>query len=110
MAREGDNKNYEYYAPIQTISGQIIVKPNSFGQATVITLGILTCQCNAFLQNSWSGSIETIKNELANVSTFTATMDHMDLRSCNYDDGSINLAETRILEEETSQKDNIHLG
>ena len=37
-------------------------------------------------------------------------MDHTDLISCNSDDGSINLAEPRILAIETSQKDNLHLG
>ena len=34
----------------------------------------------------------------------------MDLISRNSDDGSINLAEPRILAAETSHKDNIHLG
>ena len=37
-------------------------------------------------------------------------MDHMDLISRNSDDGSINLADPRILTAETSQKDNLHLG
>ena len=41
MDREGDNKNDEYYVLIQTRSDRKIVKPNSFGQATVIALGIL---------------------------------------------------------------------
>ena len=64
MAREGDNDNYEYYLLIQTRSGQRIVKPNSFGQAAVIVLFLLTFQFNALLQNSRLGSIQTIKNEL----------------------------------------------
>ena len=62
MAQEGDNENDEYYVPIQTRSGQIIVKTNRFGQAAAIALGLLTCQCNAFLQNLRPISIETIKN------------------------------------------------
>ena len=37
-------------------------------------------------------------------------MDHMDLISRNCDDGSINLADPRIIVAETSQKDNHHLG
>ena len=37
-------------------------------------------------------------------------MDHMDLISRNYDDGSINLADPRILEAKNSQKDNPHFG
>ena len=37
-------------------------------------------------------------------------MDHMDMISCNSDDGYINLADPIILEAETSQKDNLHLG
>ena len=37
-------------------------------------------------------------------------MDHIDLISHNYDDGSINLANPEILAAETSQKDNLHLG
>ena len=36
-------------------------------------------------------------------------MDHMDMISRNYDDGSINLAYPIILAAETSQKDNLHL-
>ena len=44
MAREGDNDNYEYNVPIQTISGQRIGKPNRFVQAAAIALDILTCQ------------------------------------------------------------------
>ena len=55
-----------------------------------------------------SGSIEKIKNELANVSIFKATMDHMYLKSHNFDDGSIELADPRIIAAETSQKDNLH--
>ena len=62
MARGGDNDNYSCYVPIQTISGQIIVNPDRFGQAAAISLGLLTCQCNTFLQTSRPGSIETIKN------------------------------------------------
>ena len=62
MAREVDNDNDEYYVPIQTISGRIIVKPNRFGQASEIALGILTCQYNAFLKTSGPSSIETIRN------------------------------------------------
>ena len=34
----------------------------------------------------------------------------MDLISRNSDDGSINLADPRIIAAETSQKDNLHLG
>ena len=68
MAREGDNGNDEYYVQIQIKLFRIIVKPNRFGQATAISLSFLNCQCNDFLQTSWPGSIETIKNELANVS------------------------------------------
>ena len=63
MAREGDNDNGNYYLPIQTISCQITAKTNRFVQAAAISLGILTCQCNSFLQTSVPGSIETIKNE-----------------------------------------------
>ena len=37
-------------------------------------------------------------------------MDHMDLISRNSDDRSINIAESRILAAETSQKYNPHLG
>ena len=81
MAQEGDNDNDEYYIPIQTISGRIFVKPNQFGQATAISLGLLTCQYNDFLQTSRQGSIEDIKNESVNVSIFKAPNDHMDLIS-----------------------------
>ena len=110
MSREGDNYNYEYYVLIQTRLGWIIIKPNIFGQAAAISLGILTCQCNDFLKNSRPGSIEIIKNELANVSIFKATIDHMDMISSKSDDGSINLSEPRILAAETSHKYNLHLG
>ena len=110
MAREGDNDNDKYYVPIQNISGRRIVKPNRFGQAAAIALGLLTFQCDAFLQTLQTGSVDTIKNELANVSILKATMDHMDLISCNCDDESINLADPIILTAETSQKDNPHLG
>ena len=106
---EGDNGYDEYYVPIQTRLGRIIVNPNRFGQAAVISLGFLTFQCNSFLQNSQPGPIKTIKNELENVSIFKSTMDHMYLISRNSDDGSINLVDPRILAEETSQKDNLHL-
>ena len=109
MAREGDNDNGEYYVPIQTRLGRIIVNPNGFVQSSAISLGLLTFQWNAFLQTSRPGSIETIKNELANVSIFKATMDHMDLISRNFDDGDINLVESIILAAETSQKYNLHL-
>ena len=37
-------------------------------------------------------------------------MDHMDLISCNSDDGFINLEYSRILAVESSEKDNLHLG
>ena len=90
--------------------GKIIVKPNPFGQAAAISLGLLTCQYNAYLQTSGPGSIEIIKHVLANVSIFKATMDHMDLISCNSDDGSINLVDPIILAAETSQRYNLHLG
>ena len=60
MALEGDNDNGEYYLPIQTRAGRIIVKPNRFGQAVAIAIGLLTFKCNAFLQTSLTGSIETI--------------------------------------------------
>ena len=61
MAREGDNYNDAYYVPIKTGSGRIIVETNNFGQAATISLGLLTCQCNTFIQTSRPGSIETIK-------------------------------------------------
>ena len=109
MDREGDNDNDKYYVLIQTISGQRIVKPNRFGQAAAIALGVLTFQCNAILQTLQTGSIDTIKNELANVSIFKATTDHMDLISRNCDDYSINLADPIFLTAETSEKDNHHL-
>ena len=63
-----------------------IVKPNSFGQATAIALVLLTCKSNVFLQSSRPGSIETIKNELTNVSIFKANMDHMDMICHKFDD------------------------
>ena len=110
MAQEGDKYYDEYYVPIQSSTGRIIVKPNRFWQAAAIALGLLTFQFNAFLQNPRPGSIETITNELENVSIFIATMGHMDLISRNSDDGSINLADPRILAAETSQKDNLQLG
>ena len=96
MAREGDDDNNYYYVPIQTRSGRKIVKPTRFGQATAIALGLLTCQCSEFLQTSRPGSMETIKNELANVSIFKATINHMDLISRTIDDNSINLADPRL--------------
>ena len=37
-------------------------------------------------------------------------MDHMDLINLNFDYGSINLIDPRIIVAETSQKDNLHLG
>ena len=92
MAREGDNDNDEYNEPIQTRSCRTIVKPNRFGQAAAIALGLLTFHCNAFLKNSQSGSIKTTKNEFENVSIFKATMDHMDLISSKSSDRYINLA------------------
>ena len=110
MTREGDNENAEYYVPIQTRSCQRIFKPNCFLQASAISLGILTCQYNAFLKTSRPGLIETIKNEFVNLSIFKSTIDHMDLISRNSDDGSINLAYLRIIAAETSQKDILHLG
>ena len=110
MAREGDDDNNYYYVPIQTRSGRKIVKPTRFGQATAIALGLLTCQCSAFLQTSRPGSMETIKHELANVSIFKATMNHMDLISRNIDNNSINLADPRLLAADISEKDNLHLG
>ena len=51
MDQEGDNENDKYYVPIQTRSGQIIVKPNRFGQAAAMSLGLLTFQCNVFPTN-----------------------------------------------------------
>ena len=110
MTWDGDNDNYEYYVLIQTRLGQRIVKPNSFGQASAIALGLLTCQCNGFLQTSRPGSIEPMINELATVSIFKPTMDHMDLISRNSYDGSINLSNRRIIAAETSHKDNPYLG
>ena len=62
MSHEGDNENIEYYVPIQTRSGIMIVEPNRFRQETAIALGLLTLQCNTFLQTSRPVSIETIKN------------------------------------------------
>ena len=110
MVQEGDNENDKYYVSIKTISGWRIVKPNLFGQASEIAIGVLTCQYNSFLQTSRPGSIETKRTELENVSIFKATKDHTDIISRNSDDGSVNLAETTILEAETSQKDDLHLG
>ena len=97
MDQEGDNDNDKYYVPIQIISGQRIFKPNCFGQAAAISLGLLTFQCNTFPQTLQPGSIDTIKNELANVSIFKATIDHMDLISRNFDDGSIDITDPRII-------------
>ena len=57
MDREGDKDNDEYYVPIKNLSGRRFVKPNRFEQADAIALGLLTCQCNAFLQTSLPGSI-----------------------------------------------------
>ena len=57
MTGEGDNENDEYYIPIETIAGQRIVKPNQFGQATIIEIGIITCKCNDFLKTSQTGLI-----------------------------------------------------
>ena len=37
-------------------------------------------------------------------------MDHMDLISRKFDNGSINLEYPRIVAAETSQKNNLHLG
>ena len=102
MDGEGDNENDEYYVPVQTIPDRIIVKPNRFGQAASTSLNILTCKYNTDLKKSRPGSIETTKNELANVSIFKATMDHMNMIIHNFDDGYINLADPRILEAETS--------
>ena len=110
MDREEDNENGEYYVPIQTRTRRIIVNQNRFGKSAAIALGIITCQCNVFLQTSRPGSIETIKNKLENLSIFKATMDHMDMISRNSDDGSNNLADLRIIALETSQKDILHLG
>ena len=62
MAREGDNYNDEYYVPIKTRLGQIIVESNCFRQAASIALGILTFQQNDLLKTSRLGSIETITN------------------------------------------------
>ena len=77
-------------------------QPNRLVQAAAIAFGILICQCNAFLQTSRPVLIETIKNELSNVSIFKETMEHMDLISRNSDDISINLADPIIIAEETS--------
>ena len=110
MARERYNDIDEYCVPIQTRSVQRIVKPNNFEQEAAIALGLLTFQSNAFLQHSQPSSIETIKNELANVSICKATMDHMYMISRNSDDGPINLVDPIILAAETSYKDNFHLG
>ena len=57
MSREGNNDNDEYCVTIKTGLGRRIVKPNRFGQAAVIALGLLTYQFNDFLQNSRPGSI-----------------------------------------------------
>ena len=61
MDQEEDNDNDEYYVPIQTRLGLIIVKPNRFGQADAIALDLSTCQFNTFLQTSRPGSLKTIK-------------------------------------------------
>ena len=58
MTLEVDNDNDEYYVLIQTILVRIIVRSNIFGQATAISIGLLTCQWNAFLQTLRTGSIE----------------------------------------------------
>ena len=102
MVWEGDNYNDEYNVPIQTSSIQRIVNPNIFIQEASIALGVLTLHYNALLQTSRPGSIETIKNEPANVSIFKETMDQMDLINCNSDDGSTNLANPWIPAAETS--------
>ena len=44
MTLEVDNDNDEYYVLIQTILVRIIVGSNIFGQATAISIGLLTCQ------------------------------------------------------------------
>ena len=105
MTREGDNNNDEHYVPIKNKSFQTVVQTNLFEEVASISLGILTCK-----KTLRPGSIETIKNELENLSIFKATMDQMDLISCNSDDGSINLVDPRIIAAETSQKDNLHFG
>ena len=102
MDQEGDNDNDKYYVPIQTRSCRIIVKPNRFRQAAATALGLLTFLRNAFLQTLQPCSIDTTKNELANVSIFKTTMDHMDLISRKCDDESINIADPIILIAETS--------
>ena len=61
MDQQGYNDNDEHYVPIQTRLSRRLNKPNRFVQAAAIALGLLTCQCNAFLQTSRPGSIETIK-------------------------------------------------
>ena len=55
MDQEGNNEKDENDLPIQTRSGQRIVKPNMFRQASAIALGILTFKCNALLQNLRQG-------------------------------------------------------
>ena len=74
-----------------------------------MALGLLTFKFNAFLKNSRPGSIETIKNELKNVSIFKANMDHMYLISRNADEGSINLVYPRIIAAETPHKYHLRL-
>ena len=110
MDRDGDNYNDEYYVPIQTISGSRIIKPNRFGKAAAIVIGLLTCQWNSSQQTSRPGSIKNIINKLANVSIFKATVYHTDLKSRNYDDIYINFLDPIIIAAETSQRDNLHLG
>ena len=90
--------------------GRRIIKPNRFRQAITIALVILTCQCNSFLKTSRPSSIKSIKNELANVSIYKATMDHKDMTSWNLDDGYLDLPDPSIITAETPYKDNIHLG
>ena len=46
---------------------------------------------------------------MVNVSNFIATMGHIDMISCEFDDGSFNLADPRSIADETSQKYKIHL-
>ena len=82
---------------IQTISCKRIVSTECFGKAVEIELGLLTYHCNAWLKTSWTGSIVTMKIELANVAIFKANMEQMDLISCKYDERSINLADPMIL-------------
>ena len=110
MAREGDNDNDEYYVPIQTISGQIFVNPNRFCTSSRNCTWSLKFSIHCFPTKLTTSFNKNHQKWIGNVSIFKATMDHMDLISCNSDGRYIDLTDPRILAAETSQKDNLYLG